>query len=143
MVHQWTKAGAPGQIPGYATHIKGVAKAAKVIKYGGWIGTAIGGGASYLKVQDVCTAGNAEACARIKYSETGSLAGGIAGGAAAGAALTAPVVGGLCVGLGVPTGGLAILACGIVAVAVGSYAAGTLGGVGGEMAGDVIYEITK
>jgi len=143
LVHQWTKAGAPGQIPGYATHFQGVAKAAKVIKYGGWIGTAVGGGASYLKVQDVCTAGNTEACARIKYTETGSFAGGVVGGAAAGAALTAPVVGGLCVGLGVPTGGLATLACGIIAVAVGSYAAGTLGGLGGEMTGEVIYEIAK
>ncbi|MND83400.1 hypothetical protein D3C80_752610 [compost metagenome] len=53
LVHRWTKAGAAEQIPGYATHIEGVAKAAKIVKYGGWIGTAIGGGASYLKVEDV------------------------------------------------------------------------------------------
>ncbi|VCU64039.1 MULTISPECIES: PAAR domain-containing protein [Pseudomonas] len=52
LVHGWTKAGAPGQIPGYATHLDGVAKAATVVKYGGWFGTAVGGGASYMKVQD-------------------------------------------------------------------------------------------
>jgi hypothetical protein len=37
LVHRWTRAGAPGQIPGYATNIEGVAKAAKVMKYGGWV----------------------------------------------------------------------------------------------------------
>lgn len=143
LVHRWTKAGAAEQIPGYATHIDGVSKAAKVVKYGGWIGTAIGGGASYFKVQEVCAAGNTEACKKIKFTETGSFAGGFAGGAAAGAALTAPVVAGLCVGLGVPTGGLATLACGIVAVGVGSFTSGAIGGFIGELGGEVIYEAVK
>lgn len=61
----------------------------------------------------------------------------------AGAALTAPVVGAICVGLGVPTGGLGTLACGVVVVAAGSYAGGAVGGAGGEMFGEVIYEVTK
>lgn len=50
-----------------------------------------------------------------------------------GAALTAPVVGAICVGLGVPTGGLGTLACGVVVVAAGSYVGGAVGGAGGEM----------
>ncbi|AIL63527.1 hypothetical protein [Pseudomonas alkylphenolica] len=143
LVHRWTKAGAVDQIPGYATHIEGVSKAAKILKYGGWVGTAIGGGASYMKVQDVCAAGRTEACERIRFTETGSFFGGVAGGATAGGLLTGSVITSLCIGLGVPTGGLATLACGIVVVGVGSLAGGTLGGAGGEIIGDVIYETVK
>lgn len=143
LVHQWTKAGAPEQIPGYATHVEGVAKAAKVVKYGGWFGTAIGGGASYMKVQDVCSAGETEACKKIRFTETGSFAGGVAGGAFTGMIFTSPVVGTVCLALGVPTGGMATLACGIVLVGGASVAGGALGGSGGEMTGEVLYEMTK
>ncbi|WP_166359201.1 hypothetical protein [Pseudomonas akapageensis] len=140
LVHRWTKAGAAKQIPGYATHIEGVAKAVKVVKYGGWIGTAIGGGASYLKVQDVCAAGNAEACERVKFTEVGSFAGGVVGGAVVGLALTAPTIAGLCVGLGIPTGGVATLVCGVVVVGAASFTGGAFGGSFGESAGEIIYE---
>jgi len=140
LVHHWSLAGAPSQIPGYATHVEGVAKATKFVKYGGWIGTAIGGGSSYFKVQDVCKAGNTEACKKIKFTETGSFAGGVGGGALAGAALTSSTVGALCIGLGVPTGGLVTLACGVVVVGAGSFAGGALGGIGGEAMAEKIYE---
>lgn len=143
LVHRWTKAGAPDQIPGYATHLEGVAKAAKYVKYGGWLGTAVGGGASYMKVQDVCAAGNAEACQKVKFTETGSFIGGVAGGAAAGSFLTGATAGSICVGLSVPTGGAAMLVCGLVVVAAGSFAAGAIGGATGEEIGEVIYEIAK
>lgn len=122
---------------------EGVAKAAKFVKYGGWIGTAVGGGTSYLKVQDVCTAGNAEACRKIKFTEGGSFIGGVAGGAAAGAVLTGATVSTICVGLGIPTGGAATLLCGLVVVGVGSYAGGALAGAGGETLGEGIYEVVK
>jgi len=128
LVHHWTQAGAPGQIPGYATHIQKLAKASTVIRYGGWVGTAIGGGASYMKVQAVCSAGDSETCEKIKFTETGSFAGALSGGALAGAALSSAVVGGLCVGLGIPTAGLAPLVCGLVVVGAGSVAGGVVGG---------------
>ena len=143
LVHHWTNASAAGQIPGYATHLEGVAKAAKYVKYGGWLGTAVGGGASALKVQDVCTAGNTDACERVKFTETGSFVVSVGGGMGAGWMLSAPVVGALCIGLGVPTGGIGALACSIVVVGAGSYAGGALGGKLGEMAGEVIYEAAK
>lgn len=143
LVHQWTQAGAPGQIPGYATHIEGIAKAAKVIKYGGWLGTALGAGASYMKVQNVCAAGNSETCEKVKFTEVGSFTGTMAGGALFGAALSSAVVGGLCVALGVPTLGTATLACGLIVVGAGSAVGGTLGGSVGEWAGEKIYEGTK
>lgn len=143
LVHHWSLAGAPGQIPGYATHAEGVARAAKVVKYGGWVGTAVGGGASYMKVQQVCAAGDVDACEKIKYTEGGSFIGGVAGGAAAGAFLTGSTAGIICVGLGVPTGGMATLACGVIVVAAGSYAGGALGGATSEWAGEKIYEAVK
>ncbi|WP_434675799.1 PAAR domain-containing protein [Pseudomonas sp. D3-10] len=143
LVHRWTKAGGAGQIPGYATHIEGVSKAAKIIKYGGWVGPIIGGGASYMKVQDVCTADSAQACKKVKFAETGSFAGGVAGGVAAGAALTGPVVGAICIGLSVPTGGLAMVGCGLLVVGTGSLAGGVLGGILGEKTGELIYEAAQ
>ena len=143
LVHRWTKAGAPDQIPGYATHIDGVAKAAKYVKYGGWLGTAVGGGASYMKVQGVCTAGDAEACERIKFTESGGFIGGIAGGVAGGALLSAGTTGAICAALGLPTGGVGSLVCGLVVVGAGSLAAGGALGKTGEKTGELIYEVTK
>lgn len=140
LIHKWTEAGAPGQIPGYATHIEGVSRAAKFVKYGGWVGTAIGGGASYMKVQDVCAAGNVEACRKVKFTETGNFVGGLAVGAAVGAAVTAPIAGAVCLALGVPTAGIAPLACGLVVVGVASYAGGAAGAASGEALGEIIFE---
>ncbi|ASN72593.1 hypothetical protein 9F4_17 [uncultured Caudovirales phage] len=143
LVHHWTLAGGADQIPGYATHIDSVSKASKYLKLGGWIGTGIGGGASYMKVQDVCSAGNTEACKRIKFTEAGSFLGGAAGGAVAGAVLTGSTVGYVCFAIGVPTGGVGTLICGVAVVGVASFASGAIGGVIGEETGDVIYEIVK
>ncbi|MBV7480375.1 PAAR domain-containing protein [Pseudomonas sp. PDM31] len=143
LLHRWTEAGGVGQMPGYATHLEGVAKASKYLKYGGWVGTAVGGGASAMKVQDVCSAGNTEACERIRFTETSSFAGGIAGGAMAGALLTTSAVGGLCIGLGVATAGVGLLACSVIAVGIGSFAGSTLGEMGGEIIGELVYENLK
>ncbi|TDB68755.1 PAAR domain-containing protein, partial [Pseudomonas vancouverensis] len=143
LVHHWAGASPAGQIPGYATHLEGVSKASKYIQYGGWLGTAIGGGASAAKVQDVCAAGNSEACRHIRLTESGSFTVGVAAGVATGRILTAPVVGALCVALGVPTGGALTLACSIVAVGAGSIAGGILGEMSGEFIGEAIYESTK
>ncbi len=143
LVHRWRKAGAIGQIPGYATHIDAVSKAAKYVKYGGWVGTAVGGGASAIKVQGVCAAGNVQACEKVKFTEAGGFAGGIAGGALTGLYLSGPTAGVICAALGVPTGGAGTLACGLVLIGVSSLAAGEIGGKTGEFIGDQIYEVIK
>jgi hypothetical protein len=143
LVHRWRKAGAVGQIPGYAMHIEGVSKAAKYVKYGGWVGTAVGGGASVIKVQGVCAGGDVEACKKVKFTEVGGFAGGVAGGAMASAAITGSTIGWVCAALSVPTGGTAALVCGLVVVGVGSIVGGVGGGKGGELIGEKIYEITK
>ena len=142
-VYRWGQAGGARMPPGYATHLAGVAKAAKYIKYGGYVGTVIGGGASYMKVQDVCAAGDAEACRKVKYTEGGNFLGTVAGGAAAGALLSGGAVASICAAIGPPTAFIGTLACGIVVVGVGSFAGGTIGGISAEFAGDYIYEKTK
>jgi uncharacterized Zn-binding protein involved in type VI secretion len=143
LVHHWTSASPTGQIPGYSTHLEGVAKASKYVKYGGWLGTAVGGGASALKVQDVCNAGDTETCERVKFTEAGSFTGGIVGGGIVGAALSTSAVGGLCVGLGIPTGGLGLLVCSIVVVGAGSFSSSAIGSVIGEKMGERIFEATQ
>lgn len=143
LVHRWTLAGGADQIPGYATHIDSVSKASKYLKLGGWIGTGIGGSASYMKVQDVCSAGNSEVCKRVKFTEAGNFAGGIGGGAIAGALLTAPTVAGICLAIGVPTVGVGTVVCSVVVVGAGSYVGGKVFGSIGEKAGEVIYEVIK
>lgn len=143
LVHRWRKAGAVGQIPGYATHIEGVSKAAKYVKYGGWVGTAVGGGASVIKVQGVCAEGNVEACEKVKFTETGSFIGGIIGGASMTTVLSAPVVSSICIALSVPTGGTAALVCGVAVVGAGAYAGGSTGGKIFEQIGEIIYENTR
>lgn len=142
LVHHWSKAGIPGQIPGYATHLDGIAKASKFIKAGGWIGMGLGAGSSALKVQQVCAAGNTEQCERVKFTEAGSFIVGTAGGAIAGGILSAKAAG-ICVGLGVASGGLALLGCGIIIVGGGSLAIGYGGEILGSAIGEKIYETTR
>ncbi|KVV04192.1 MULTISPECIES: hypothetical protein [unclassified Pseudomonas] len=143
LIHRWTAAGGADHIPGYATHIEGVSKAAKYLKYGGWIGTGIGGGASYVKVQNVCSAGKTEKCRKIRFTESGGFLGTVAGGAGGGYLLSGAIGGGLCAGLTVATGGVGGLVCGIVVVGAGSFLGGFAGGMVGEIGGEVIYESAK
>ena len=110
------------------------------LKYGGWLGTAVSGGASALKVQDVCAAGDSRACERVRFTESGSFAGEVAGGAVAGWVFAAPAVTAMCIALGVPTGGVGALACSVVVVGAGSYTTGKLGGKAGEVIGEIVYE---
>jgi hypothetical protein len=142
LVHHWNKGGAPGQIPGYATHMDEIAKAAKYLKYGSYIGIALGGTASTLKVQEVCRAGETQACQKIRFTETGSFAGALGGGALA-VALTSPAAGSICVALGVATGGIGGGVCGLVVVGGASVAGGAGGAAGGEWMGEFLYEQTN
>ncbi|WP_407291492.1 hypothetical protein [Stutzerimonas zhaodongensis] len=142
LVHHWSKGGAPGQIPGYATHMNEIAKAAKYLKYGGYVGVALGGTASLLKVQEVCQAGETQACQKIRFTETGNFAGALGGGALA-VAIASPAAGSICVALGIATGGLGGVVCGLVVVGGASVAGGAGGGWAGELAGEKIYEGSK
>jgi uncharacterized Zn-binding protein involved in type VI secretion len=135
VVHHWKKAGVPGQLPGYATHLDDVAKVSNYLKYGGWVGVGLGAGSSYLKVYEACRAGETEECQKIRFTETGSFAGGLTGGAA-GAAAGKSVAGAVC-----EFGVWGKAACGIVTV--GGAAFGSSKGIEafGEFIGEKLYEV--
>jgi len=142
LVHHWSRSGAPGQIPGYATHIEEVAKAARYLKYGGYIGIGFGATASALKVQEVCRAGDTEQCKKVRFTETGGFVGGLTGGAAAGWLLSGGTAGSVCTALGI-AGGVGGVVCGLVVVGAASYAGGKGGEWAGEIAGEKIYERSR
>lgn len=149
LVHRWDKAGTPGQIPGYATHVNAISRAAKYMKAGGYIGIGLGGVASGLAIQEVCSAAPDSAeCKRIKFTEGGKFVGSTVGGAAGGwggGIVTAKVCLGMAA-LTAPAGGSGGLVCGIVAVAaagIGAWAGGDRGGAAGEAIGETIYEATR
>ncbi|MFJ4375084.1 PAAR domain-containing protein [Pseudomonas japonica] len=142
LVHHWRKAGV-GPIPGYATHIERVSRTAKIVQAAGWVGIPISGGASYLKVKDVCMAGSEQACTKVKYTEAGGFSVGTAAGIATGYVMAKGAAAAICVALGVPTVGVAPIACGIIAVGAASFAAGASGSLGGAAIGELIYEATQ
>ncbi|MGV2832876.1 PAAR domain-containing protein, partial [Pseudomonas shirazensis] len=137
LVHHWSKAGGPGQIPGYATHLDEVAKAAKYVKYGGHIGTALGGTSSYLKVEEVCRAGETQECKRVRFTEAGNFSGGIAG-AAAGATMGKGGAAAVC---GFTIGFAPV--CGLILVAAGGVVGGMFGAGVGEEFGEFFHELTN
>lgn len=134
VVHHWKKAGVPGQIPGYATHLDEVAKTSQYLKYGGWIGIGLGAGASYLKVHEACRAGETEECQKIRFTEAGSFAGGFAGGAG-GAAAGKWAISAVC-----KLGPWGKAACGIVVVGAGAFGGAKSAEALGELMGESIYE---
>ncbi|MCS5515257.1 hypothetical protein NWF32_07145 [Pseudomonas qingdaonensis] len=77
LVHHWSKAGVPGQIPGYATHLEKVARMSTYLKTGGHIGVVIGAASSYFKIREACMAGETKACKKIRFTEAGSFLGGL------------------------------------------------------------------
>ncbi|QHG64472.1 PAAR domain-containing protein [Pseudomonas putida] len=142
LVHHWSKAGGPGQIPGYATHLDKVAKLGKYLQWGGHAAVGLAGTSSYLKVQVVCRAGETEACRKVRLTETGSFTAGVAGATLGSYAATA-AVGTLCGVFAAGTAGLGTPLCGIVLVGGGGFAGGLLGAEFGESAGEFIYEVTN
>ncbi|WP_343587527.1 PAAR domain-containing protein [Pseudomonas viridiflava] len=142
LVHHWSKAGGPGQIPGYATHLDKVARLSKYLEYGGYAAIGLGGTSSYLKVQEVCRTGETEACKKVRLTETGGFAVGTAG-AMLGSSGATLVSGTICAVITMGSAGLAAPVCGIVLVGASGMAGGALGGMLGESVGEVIYEATS
>lgn len=91
-----------------------------LLKWGGRAAVVIGAG---LAVKDVLTAEGPH-----RRETQGKAFGAFAGGTVAGAFAV-----GMCIGLGVATGGLAILGCGLVAGVLGGLGGGWLGGKAGSL----------
>ena len=141
LVHHWDKAGAPGQIPGYATHVNTISRAAKYMSTGGYIGIGIGGVSSLLAIQEVCVGDSGTACERIRFTEGGKFVGSTFGGIAGGAG--APLVGGsICLALAATTA-IGGVVCTAALVGVGAWGGAEFGGRGGEFAGEKIFEVKQ
>lgn len=136
LTHHWSKAGAPDQIPGYSTHLDKLASISKYLKAGGRVGIAIGGVGSAIKVADVCRAGNAKACEKVKITEIGNFSGGLAGGWLGGR-IASKIAAKVCIRKG-PTAGALI--CGIAITGLGAYIGSTKGMDGGEELGEMLFE---
>lgn len=136
LVHHWSKAGIPGQIPGYSTHLDKLASISKYLKAGGHIGVAIGGVGSIVKISDVCRAGDARACEKVKVTEAGNFSSGLAGGWVGGqAGIRAALK--VCWRVGHPKG---VFICGIAMTGAGAYYGSTKGMKYGEELADLIFE---
>ncbi|NWC10604.1 hypothetical protein HX776_17520 [Pseudomonas agarici] len=127
-----------GEVAGYADKVSGVAKASKWIKRGAYIGTALEVGSSGLAIQKACTLGREEQCRKVKYVEGSSLLGS-AFGAGAGGFVGGAIAATACVAIGIPTGGVGALACGVVGGVVGGWGGGELGESQGEKLGEIFY----
>lgn len=137
LVHHWSKAGVPGQIPGYSTHLDKLAKMSKHLKVGGYIGIAIGAIGSAMKVSAVCQEGNSRACKKVKVTEAGSFSGGLAGGWAGGK------IGGLVATQVCWATGPGALICGVALTGAGALAGSIVGMEAGEKYGEMIFEAVQ
>ncbi|MEW9683069.1 PAAR domain-containing protein [Pseudomonas sp. TE50-2] len=135
LVHHWSKAGTPGAIPGYATHLDEVAKMSKYLKYGGHVAVGLGATSSYMKIYEACRAGETEECKRVRFTETGSFLGGVAGGMVGG------TVGKLAIKAVCGFGPWGRATCGIAVIGASSLGAGKFGEFLGEGAGELLYEV--
>lgn len=135
LVHHWSKAGTPGAIPGYTTHLDEVAKMSKYLKYGGHVAVGLGATSSYMKIYEACRAGDTEECKRVRFTETGSFLGGVAGGMVGG------TVGKLAIKAVCGFGPWGRATCGIAVIGASSLGAGKFGEFLGEGAGELLYEV--
>ena len=119
-----------------------MAKAARYLKYGGYIGIGFRATASALKVQEVCRTGVTEACERVRFTETGSFVGSMAGGSL-GAWAGGSIATHLCVGVATVTGGAGGILCGLVLAGAGGYIGGKGGEWGGKLMGEEIYKVLQ
>ncbi|WP_223549891.1 PAAR domain-containing protein [Pseudomonas sp. A-B-19] len=141
LVHHWDKAGAPGQIPGYATHVNATSRAAKYMSTGGYIGIGIGGVSSLLAIQEVCVGDSGAACEKVRFTEGGKFAGSTVGGIIGGE-IGKYTSGPVCLALGFSTGVGGVI-CVATVIGVGAWVGTTRGAQQGEVIGETLYEAAQ
>jgi len=140
ILHQWkSQPGSVTTVPGFARNFGHVTKLTNTLKRAGYVGIALDGTQSVVKIHEACTVGTDKQCTRTSFKEGGRFAGSASVGAAGGLAasyLTCNVV------FGIESAGTSLLWCGIVAGMVGGYVGGKVGSDVGEWGGDILYETT-
>jgi len=132
-----------GEVPQLGQRINTVSNWAKGAGRLGYLGIAIDGGVRMNKIQEACTVGSNQACARTSYMQVtgfvGSAGGGAVGGIA-GAKVATAFVGGIALAFGVTFGAPALAVIAVAGAAAGAYYGGSGGGGFGEYVGDIIYQ---
>ncbi|MET3054348.1 hypothetical protein ABXV19_21410 [Pseudomonas alkylphenolica] len=129
-----------GVIAGYADTINDVAKASNLLKHGTYLGIGLDITATGISINNACSSGREDECRKAKYVETSKLGITILSGSAGGG-VGAMAATSLCViALGIATGGPGAFACAFIGSIIGGAAAGHIGGKGGELLGNAIYE---
>jgi hypothetical protein len=128
-----------GEIAGYAQKVSGVAKAAKLIKRGVYIGVALDVASAGLDIRQACALGREDECTKAKYVQGSSLAGSLVGGAIVGSLAGQAATYGCMFVLGLISGGPGAIVCGVVGGAAGGWAGGTVLGKAGERFGELLY----
>lgn len=142
IVHNWNKAGAPNQLPGYATNIDGVARASKYMKAGGYVAIGLGASSAATKIYETCRTGREEECRHAKFVEGSKLSGNVLGGAIAGrlAPTLAPMT---CAAIGMGTAGAGGVVCMLVVSGLLAAQMGDGGSQAGELIGEKLYEVSQ
>jgi len=130
-----------GEIRQYAARMQRMAKIARLLKKGTYVGWALDTTASALEIEEACSTGREDKCVRATFVETGKLVGGIAM-STSGGTIGAGAMGAVCVAIGIPSGGLGSLACAVIGGAAGGMAGGMIGQPLGEHAGNHLYRAT-
>lgn len=134
IVHEWSTVGISG-IPGYSHFVGNAAKAARFLKYGGYIGIAFSFAGTTNNVVNACITGRENECGRFAFKEYGKF------GAITGVGMGSGILGSVagltaCTAIGIATVG----AGGVVCAAVGSIAAGYAGSQAAEWSIDTLYK---
>jgi hypothetical protein len=128
-----------GELRDYARRMNRVARVARLLKGGTYVGIALNTYATSLEIKEACSTGREDKCEKAHYVERSKLVvgvlGGLAGGGVAGA-FTGP----MCAAIAVPTGGAGGLVCAIVVGIAGGYIGGSAGEMVGEKIGTKVYE---
>ena len=136
IVHEWSTVGV-GALPGYSSYTANAARAARFLKYGGYIGIGFGFAGATNNVVQACTTGRENECGKVAFKEYvkfgASTTLGLAGGAYGSSAAI-----GICVGVGIVTAGTGALPCAIIGGLVGGY----IGGKFGEYSSDKLLTLT-
>lgn len=137
LVHQWSKSGEPGKIPGYSNYIRSIRRAEKYMNRGGFIAIGVGGVASALIIKETCTAGSSEECTRIALKEGTKFALSATVGYYAGK-LTSGV--GICLGRSKKPSATEYAVCTIAVAGGASWLGANYGGEFGEYTGDSVHD---
>jgi hypothetical protein len=146
ILHNASEIAEKGQVPQLGQRINTVSSWAKGSSHLGYLGIAIDGGVRLSRINDACSIGNSQACAKTSYQQVGGFLGSAGGGAVggvAGAKIATAVVGGVAIAFGVTLGAPVLAVIAIAGAAAGAYYGGSAGGTTGEELGDIVYQWTQ